>query len=175
MSSLYGVHAVSVGKAVVTASRGTIDAALREAKLLLRSGHDFVWIVDGEGNVILPAGEIRARLNGSSGKNGRRREAQAAVYAYRATTPFDHYLAERSVSLADRSPDEQFRFFLIDLAATRCALAQEFLDEAPTEPERLRETAKMAPEVDSVDAQAAPLLEGLEPRMVSGPKRRNFH
>jgi hypothetical protein len=37
MSSLYGVHAVSVGKAVVTASRGTIDAALREAKLLLRS------------------------------------------------------------------------------------------------------------------------------------------
>jgi hypothetical protein len=66
MSSIYRVHAASVGKAATKASRGTMDAALREAKFQLSSGHDFVWVDDGNGNVLVPAAEVRARLDQSA-------------------------------------------------------------------------------------------------------------
>jgi len=42
---------------------GTIDEALSDADFVLRSGADSVWIVDGEGNLILPADQVRVRLN----------------------------------------------------------------------------------------------------------------
>lgn len=64
MSRLYCVHAAkSVGTAVMKASRATMGEALREAKSLLSSGAAFVWIVDGEGNLILPADQVKARLD----------------------------------------------------------------------------------------------------------------
>jgi len=77
MSSVYCVHAASTGKAATKASRGTMDAALREAKFLLRGGHDFVWVDDGNGNVLLPAAEVRARLDPSA-RAARHSDPQAA-------------------------------------------------------------------------------------------------
>jgi len=175
MSSFYGVHAASVGKAAMRASRGSIDGALREAKLLLRSGYDFVWIDDGKGNVILPAAEVRARVDGSFGKDGRRRPSKTAVCVYRAVSPFDRYLAERSVSDAGQSSDARFRFFLIDLAATQCDLAREFLDGAATGRERPPEAAKIVADGDSVDPRNAATFEGLDPWMIPGLKPRIVH
>jgi hypothetical protein len=177
MSSTYCVHAASVGKAAMSASRGTIDAALREAKFLLSSGHDFVWVDDGKGNVVLSADEVRARLDSSSGKYGRRREPKAAYRVRGAMSLFDDYLdmAGRSVGYGSQTADERFRFFLIDLAATRCDLAREFLDDAATGLDVPAETAKMAAELETFDPQAAPSLEGLEPRMIAGLKRRIIH
>jgi hypothetical protein len=174
MSSLYCVHAVSVGRTAMRASRGTIDAALREAKFLLRSGCDFVWVDDGNGNVIVPAAEVRALLDA---RDGRRRETKAALCAYRASSAFGHYLdmAAGSSDDADQTSDARFRFFLIDLAATRCDLAREFLDGAATEPEPLEETAETAAEQDSSEPQATASLEGLEPRMIATLKPRIVH
>ncbi len=64
MSTIYFVHAApSVGIPAVKASRATIDEALREAEFELSGGAAFVWIVDGEGNPILPADQVKARLN----------------------------------------------------------------------------------------------------------------
>lgn len=63
MSKIYFVHAASsVGVPVVKASRATIDDALREAEFELSGGAAFVWIVDGEGHLILPADQVKARL-----------------------------------------------------------------------------------------------------------------
>jgi hypothetical protein len=50
----------------VTASSppcATIDEALSGADFLLGNGAASVWIVDGEGNLILPADQVRLRLN----------------------------------------------------------------------------------------------------------------
>jgi hypothetical protein len=49
----------------VTASSrpcGTIDEALSGADFMLGNGAASVWIVDGEGNLILPAEQVRLRL-----------------------------------------------------------------------------------------------------------------
>ena len=49
----------------VTASSrpcGTIDEALNGAGFMLGNGAAAVWIVDGEGNLILPAEQVRLRL-----------------------------------------------------------------------------------------------------------------
>jgi hypothetical protein len=49
----------------VTASSplcGTIDETLRDADFMLGNGAASVWIVDGEGNLILPADQVRLRL-----------------------------------------------------------------------------------------------------------------
>lgn len=63
MSTIYCVHAANgIGASVMKASRTTISDALREAKLLLNGGAAFVWIVDRDGNLILPADQVRARL-----------------------------------------------------------------------------------------------------------------
>ena len=62
MSKIYFVHAAtSVGIPVVTASRATIDEALREAEFELSGGAAFVWIVDGD-----PADRVKARLDQSA-------------------------------------------------------------------------------------------------------------
>ena len=41
---------------------GTIDEALSGADSMLDNGAASVWIVDGEGNLILPADQVRLRL-----------------------------------------------------------------------------------------------------------------
>ena len=67
MSRIYFVHAAtSVGIPMVTASRATIDEALREAEFELSGGAAFAWIVDGEGHLILPADQVKARLDRSA-------------------------------------------------------------------------------------------------------------
>ena len=68
MSTIYFVHAAtSVGRVVVRAdSHATIDEALSEAASALSSGSAFVWIVDGGGNLILPPGQVKARLDRSA-------------------------------------------------------------------------------------------------------------
>jgi hypothetical protein len=177
MSTIYCVHASTVGKAAIRASRGTIGAALREAKFLLCSGHDFVWVDDGKGNVILPTAEVRALLAASSGENGRRPEPEEAFCVDDAVSPFDQCLdmAARSVSYARRTPDARFRSFLIDLAATWCDLARDFLGGAATGLERLAETAKTVAELDNSDPHAASSFEGLEPRMIPGLEPRIIH
>jgi hypothetical protein len=64
MSKIYFVHAApEVGVPMVTASRATIDEAIREAEFELSGGAAFVWIVDGDGRLILPADQIKARLD----------------------------------------------------------------------------------------------------------------
>jgi hypothetical protein len=67
MSTIYCVHAATgEGAAAMKASRATIDEALREAAFALSSGSAFVWIVDGEGNLILPPDQVELRLNPSA-------------------------------------------------------------------------------------------------------------
>jgi len=67
MSKIYFVHAATdLGVPVVKASRATIDAALREAEFELSGGAAFVWIVDGDGNLVLPSDQIKARLDQSA-------------------------------------------------------------------------------------------------------------
>jgi hypothetical protein len=68
MSKIYFVHAAtSAGVPMVKASRATIDDALREAEFELSGGAAFVWIVDGEGHLVLPADQVKARLDQSAG------------------------------------------------------------------------------------------------------------
>ena len=68
MPKIYFVHAATdVGVPVVKASRATIDEAIREAEFELSGGAAFVWIVDDDGHLILPADQIKARLNRSAG------------------------------------------------------------------------------------------------------------
>ena len=65
--SIYCVHAATnVGRTVVKAAfHATIDEALTEAASALSSGSAFVWIVDGDGNLILPPDQVKARLGQS--------------------------------------------------------------------------------------------------------------
>jgi hypothetical protein len=63
LSKIYFVHtATDAGVPMVKASRATISEALRRAELELRGGAAFVWIVDGDGHLILPADQVKARL-----------------------------------------------------------------------------------------------------------------
>lgn len=63
MAKIYFVHvATDAGIPVVKASRPTIDEALRRAETELSGGAAFVWIVDGDGRLILPADQVKARL-----------------------------------------------------------------------------------------------------------------
>ena len=41
----------------------TIDEALRGANFMLGNGAESVWIVDGEGNLVLPPEQVRIRLS----------------------------------------------------------------------------------------------------------------
>ena len=67
MSKIYFVHAATnMGIPVVKASRTTIDEALREAEFELSGGAAFVWIVDGDGHLILPTDQVKARLDRSA-------------------------------------------------------------------------------------------------------------
>ena len=67
VSKIYFVHAATdAGVPMVRASRATIDEALRQAESELSGGAAFVWIVDGDGRLILPADEIKARLGRSA-------------------------------------------------------------------------------------------------------------
>jgi len=67
MSKIYFVHAATDGGVpVVKASRATMDDALREARFELSGGAASVWIVDGEGHLIFPADQVKARLEQSA-------------------------------------------------------------------------------------------------------------
>ena len=67
MSKIYFVHAATdLGIPVVKASRATIGEALREAEFELSGGAAFAWIVDGDGHLILPTDQIKARLDQSA-------------------------------------------------------------------------------------------------------------
>ena len=67
MSKLYFVHAATgVGVPLVKATRTTVDAALRDAEFELSAGAAFVWIVDGEGRLILPADQTKVRREQSA-------------------------------------------------------------------------------------------------------------
>lgn len=65
MSTIYIVHAATrIGRAVARADpHPTIDRALGEAEVALTNGSAFVWIVDGDGNLILPPDQVNARLD----------------------------------------------------------------------------------------------------------------
>jgi hypothetical protein len=64
MSKIYFVHAATnAGIPVVKASRATVDEALSEAEFELSGGAAFVWIVDDDGHLILPANQVKARLD----------------------------------------------------------------------------------------------------------------
>ena len=69
MSTTYIVYAATRrGRAVArAASHATIEKALGEAAVALSSGSAFVWIVDGEGELILPPDQVHARLEQSPG------------------------------------------------------------------------------------------------------------
>ena len=54
--------AATPGVTVSSPPCGTIDEALSGADFLLGNGAASVWIVDGEGNLILPADQVRLRL-----------------------------------------------------------------------------------------------------------------
>lgn len=62
MLRIYRIHALTNGDVAMKASRLTIDDALREAKFLLGGEASVVWIDDKDGNPILPADQIRARV-----------------------------------------------------------------------------------------------------------------
>jgi len=63
MSKTYLVHATTGGGVpAVKASRATMGDALREAQFELSGGAASVWIVDREGNLTLPADQVKARL-----------------------------------------------------------------------------------------------------------------
>ena len=67
MSTIYLVHAAtSAGIPAVKASRATMGEALREAEFELSGSAAFVWIVDREGNLVLPADQVRSRLGRSA-------------------------------------------------------------------------------------------------------------
>ncbi len=67
MSNIYFVHAATGGGVpVVKASRATIDEALSAAEIELSGEAAFVWIVDGKGRLILPADQVKARLEQSA-------------------------------------------------------------------------------------------------------------
>jgi hypothetical protein len=51
------------GVAASSPPRATIDEALRGAKFMLGNGAASVWIVDSDGNLVLPADQVRLRLN----------------------------------------------------------------------------------------------------------------
>jgi hypothetical protein len=40
-----------------------VEAALREAEKVISGSGQIVWIVDGEGNLVLPADQVRSRLS----------------------------------------------------------------------------------------------------------------
>jgi hypothetical protein len=68
MSTVYCVFAAnSIGAPEIKASRATMDEALKAAEFELICGADLVWIVDEDGNLILPADQLRARLARAAG------------------------------------------------------------------------------------------------------------
>jgi hypothetical protein len=63
--SIYIVCAATeVGHPVAMAAvHATVDKALGEAEAALTGGAAFAWIVDGDGNLILPPDQVNARLD----------------------------------------------------------------------------------------------------------------
>jgi hypothetical protein len=55
--------AATPGRTTSSPPCSTIDEALRGANFMLGNGADSVWIVDGEGNLVLPPEQVRTRLN----------------------------------------------------------------------------------------------------------------
>jgi len=49
----------------------SVDEALREAEKALAAAGDIVWIVDEAGNLVLPADQVRMRLQGRSASQRR--------------------------------------------------------------------------------------------------------
>jgi len=48
----------------------TIEDALRGAKFMLGNGAASAWIVDGEGNLVLPADQVKLRVNSGESASG---------------------------------------------------------------------------------------------------------
>jgi hypothetical protein len=55
--------AAAPGRTATSPPCATIDEALEGANLMLGNGAESVWIVDGEGNLVLPPEQVRMRLN----------------------------------------------------------------------------------------------------------------
>ena len=49
----------------------SVDEALREAEKTLAAAGDIVWIVDEAGNLVLPADQVRMRLQGRNASQRR--------------------------------------------------------------------------------------------------------
>lgn len=102
MSRIYRIHAVTNGDTAMKASRLTIDDAMREAEFLLGSGASSVWIDDRDGNPILPADKVKAR-----------------VAEFRRRAPQDRFSGASShASLSESAPN-----------LTACSLAPEDLTQ----------------------------------------------
>jgi hypothetical protein len=55
--------AIDPGGAAISPPCASIEEALRGANFMLGNGAASAWIIDGEGNLVLPADQVRLRLN----------------------------------------------------------------------------------------------------------------
>ena len=66
MPSYFFVSAAAVpGRKASSPPCSTIDEALIGANLMLCNGAESVWIIDGEGKLVLPPEQVRIRLHPS--------------------------------------------------------------------------------------------------------------
>ena len=64
MSNYFFVTAAATpGRTTTSPPCTTIDEALEGANFMLGNGVESAWIVDGEGNLVLPPEQVRMRLN----------------------------------------------------------------------------------------------------------------
>ena len=57
------IPSATPGSALSSPPYGTLEDALRGAKFMLANGAASAWIVDGRGSLILPAEQVRSRLD----------------------------------------------------------------------------------------------------------------
>jgi hypothetical protein len=57
------IPSATPGDALSSPPYGTLEDALRGAKFMLANGAESAWIVDGRGGLVLPAGQVRSRLD----------------------------------------------------------------------------------------------------------------
>jgi hypothetical protein len=63
MSFRFVIEGVAKGVTTRSPHYTTVDDALRGAAFMLGNGAASVWIVDGDGKLVLPADQVRLRLN----------------------------------------------------------------------------------------------------------------
>ena len=54
--------AATASRTITSRPCATVDDALRGAQFMLGSGASSVWIIDGEGDLVLTADQVRSRL-----------------------------------------------------------------------------------------------------------------